>query len=149
MRIQSAAAEQPPPTGSSARWHDDAAQPTATLEGDPMRTTGDEPIVNAILEVRPGIWHASEGELDRRVLVMKPARRRRRCCGEALSVVVEVSHPTHPSFTWGLWRCGRCERTYSLGPRLPAGWTAALARVCVELYRDYVTAVAATYGQRT
>lgn len=109
-----------------------------------MRTAGGEPIVNAICERRPGRRDASEGELVRGVLVMRPTARRRRCCGQELDLITEVRHATRPSLTWGLWRCGRCERSYSIGPELPAGWVAALARACVELYCDYTAAVAAS-----
>jgi hypothetical protein len=105
---------------------------------------GGELIVNAICELRPGNWQASRGEVERGVLLMRPCRRRRRCCGESLILLAQATHPEHSSFTWGLWRCGRCGRSYSIGPRLPQGvWVSAIARICIELYRDYQAAVLA------
>ena len=81
-----------------------------------MWTAGDEPVVNAIRELRRGHWLASEGELVDGVLVMRPIRRRRRCCGDDLYLITEVRHPTYRSFTWSLRRCRHCERSYSIGP---------------------------------
>lgn len=101
-----------------------------------------ERVVNAICELRPGQWDASEGELIDGVLVMRPARRQHDCCGKELDLIVEVAHPNQESRTWGLWRCKRCERSYSIGPKLPNAWIGAIARVCIELYCDYRAAVA-------
>jgi hypothetical protein len=116
---------------------------TATLEGDSMTLNdGDGVVVNAILELKPGDWDASTGEVVDGVLVMTPAMRTRRCCGRDLELVAEA---VRGSLTWGLWRCRRCERWYSIGPRLPAGWCTPLARACIELYCDYRAAVAAAY----
>jgi len=40
-------------------------------------------------------------------------------------------------------RCTRCERTYSIGPKLPPDvWVSALARTCIELFREYQAALA-------
>jgi hypothetical protein len=100
-------------------------------------------IVNAIREMRPGDWDATEGEVVDGILVMKVAKRRRSCCDQQLERVVEVSRG---SLTWGLWRCTRCERTYSIGPKLPPTWVNALARACIKLYCEYQAAVAAAYG---
>ena len=96
-----------------------------------MWTAGDEPVVNAIRELRPGHWLASEGKLIDGVLVMRPIRRRRRCCGDDLYLITEVRHPTYRSFTWSLRRCRHCERSYSLGPRLPDAWVGR-AGACVH-----------------
>jgi hypothetical protein len=103
-------------------------------------------IVNAIREMRPGDWDASEGEVVDGVLVMRPTRRRRRCCGEDLVLVAEAARG---SLTWGLWRCRRCERTYSVGPKLPPTWVSALARACIELYCEFVAKVETGYGSGT
>jgi hypothetical protein len=108
-----------------------------------MWNAGGEPIVNAICELRPGEWDASEGEVSNGVLVMRPTKRRRRCCNDELYCVVEVENGT---LTWGLWRCRHCERSYSIGPKLPGGWVGRLADICIELYCDYQAAVAAAYG---
>jgi hypothetical protein len=113
-----------------------------------MWTAGDEPVVNAIRELRTGHWLASEGELVDGVLVMRPIRRRHRCCGEELYLITEVRHRTYRSFTWSLRRCRHCECSYSIGPRLPDVWVGALARVCIELYCNYTAAVRDTYGGR-
>jgi hypothetical protein len=115
----------------------------ATLEGEPLVWDIDgRPIVNAIREFRPGDWDASTGEVVDGILVMRPARRVRRCCGEGLYLVTEA---TRGQFVWGLWRCRRCERSYSIGPRLPATWVGRLAQVCIELCCDYQKAVADAY----
>jgi hypothetical protein len=57
-----------------------------------MWNTDGAPIVNAIRELRPGDWDASVGEVSDGVLVMRPARRTRRCCDDELYCVVEVEH---------------------------------------------------------
>jgi len=102
----------------------------------------DAPIVNAIRELRPGDWDASPGEVSDGVLVMRPARRTRRCCDDQLELVAQA---TRGQFTWELRRCRHCERPYSIGPKLPGGWGGGLARICVELYCDYLAAVAEAY----
>jgi hypothetical protein len=51
---------------------------------------GGTEIVNAIREMRPGDWDASEGEVVDRILVLRPAMRTRRCCGRDLELVVEA-----------------------------------------------------------
>src|SRR6185437_3633151 len=85
---------------------------TATLEGGAtMWTAGDEPVVHAIRVLRPGHWPASEGELIDGVLVMRPIRRRRRCCGDELYLITEVRHATYRAFTLSLRRCSHCERS--------------------------------------
>ncbi len=99
-------------------------------------------IVNAIREFRPGDWDASEGEVVDGVLVLRPIRRRRRCCGQDLVLVAEA---VRGNLTWGLWRCRRCERTYSIGPKLPPTWVNALARACIELYCQLGAKVEAAY----
>jgi hypothetical protein len=103
---------------------------------------GGTEIVNAIRELRPGDWDASEGEVVDRILVLRPAMRTRRCCGRDLELVVEAERGT---LTWGLWRCSRCERAYSVGPELPPTWVGALARACIELYCDFCAEVEAAY----
>jgi hypothetical protein len=100
-------------------------------------------IVNAIREMRPGDWDASEGEVVDRILIMRDAKRRQRCCGQELVLVAEASHPSLG--TWGLWRCSCCERRYSIGPKLPRTWVSALARFCIELYCDLQRQVAAAH----
>jgi len=102
-------------------------------------------IVNAIREMRPGDWDATEGEVRNGILLMKMAKRRRVCCGQMLERVVEVRRG---SLTWGLWRCTRCEAAYSIGPKLPPTWVSSLARACIELYCSYHAAVAAAYEPR-
>jgi len=105
---------------------------------------GDEAIVNAICDLRPGDWDASVGEVIDGILVLRRTRRPTQCCDRELVLVAEASRGT---LTWGLWRCSRCERSYSIGPKLPPTWVSALARACVELYRDYRAAVAAAYRE--
>jgi hypothetical protein len=104
-----------------------------------------EPIVNAIRELGDGGCDASTGEVVDGVLVMTPTNRTGRCCNDGLTLVAEASRG---QFTWGLWRCKHCERAYSIGPKLPPTWVSALARMCIELYCDYRTAVAAAYRDR-
>ena len=99
-------------------------------------------IVNAIFAPRRGRWDATEGEVIDRILVMRPAMRRRRCCGQDLDLVTAASRG---SFTWELRRCGRCERTFSIGPKLPPTWGSVLAQRCITLYSEYQAAVAAVY----
>lgn len=97
-------------------------------------------IVNAILD-NTGEGNASEGEVSHGILIMRRVERRRSCCDQPLARAVEVGQG---SFTWGLWRCTRCERTYSIGPKLPPGvWVSALARTCIELFREYQATLAA------
>jgi len=100
-------------------------------------------IVNAICQLRPGEWDASEGEVVDGILVMRPTTRRRLCCDRPLELVVEAGDGPR---TWGLWRCRRCERTYSFGPKLPATWVGVLARACIGLYEEFQAKVAEAYG---
>jgi hypothetical protein len=106
---------------------------------------GGVPILSAIREMRPGDWDASDGEVVDGVLVMRPIRRRRRCCGEELVLVAEA---VRGDLTWELRRCRCCERTYSIGPKLPPTWVSALARACIELYCEFVAKVETAYGSR-
>lgn len=99
------------------------------------------PIVNAIRE-DIGNWEASDGEVVRGILIMRMAQRRRSCCGRPLERIAGVRRG---SLTWELWSCTECERTYSIGPKLPPTWVSALARECIELYCDYRAAVAVAH----
>jgi hypothetical protein len=111
-----------------------------------MWTAGEEPVVNAIRELRPGHWLASEGEVVDGVLVIRPIRRRRRCCGDELYVIAGApSHLSNVRMVPATLQALR--RSYSIGPRLPRGWVSALAPVCIELYCDYIAAVGDAYGR--
>jgi hypothetical protein len=99
-------------------------------------------IVNAILELRRGDWDATTGEVSNGVLVLRPTRRVRECCGEEL-----ITKTTRGMFTWELRRCGHCHRSYSIGPALPPVMISPLARNLIELYTAHQDAVAAA-GER-
>jgi hypothetical protein len=135
---------QPPPTGASARWQEDVACLGKRWKEDRMDSGASGEIVNAI---RQGVdaCEASEGEVVDGILVLRPAKRTTHCCDEPLELVAEARRG---SMTWGLWRCKRCERSYSIGPKLPPTWVSALARTCIALYCDYRDAVAAAYRSR-
>ncbi len=105
-----------------------------------------EPIVNAIREWGDQGLDASTGEVVDGILIMRPAERIHCCCDDDLEVVAEAARGT---LTWGLWRCTHCERSYSIGPKLPPTWVSPLARMCIELYRDYLRAVAIAYRDRS
>lgn len=105
----------------------------------------DVEIVNAICEVRPGDWDATDAEVIDGILVMRPTKRRARCCNHDLVLVAAASRG---SLTWEMRRCIRCERAYSIGPKLPPTWVGALARACIELYCEFRAAVAEAYASR-
>ncbi len=100
-------------------------------------------IVNAICERLTGEWDAGEGEVDAGILVNAPCETPDGMLQRVAVLIVEVARS---SYTWGLWRCRRCETMYSIAPKLPPVWVGGVARLCIDLYLDYQRAPAEASG---